>query len=251
MARAFVLWLIWQNERTRQRYHIGNLEHLDGEYVFYYENRGKRRTLGEAMDVGYKPHLSFHNTERYYTSDVLFGPFARRLPDKRRPDYTAVLSGLGLTSDCTEMDLLRATGGRLATDSYEFVAPIYVHGNHFDFDFYVAGWRYNDGEKVLANLNAGMNVYFKMEPLNMQDSEAVIVLSDKQGHKIGYIPSFYSGFMSEVIRRNETYKAEVVSVHPIAEPQQKVKISVEGHLQDIESIFFEEIPPLKVYNPVN
>jgi len=40
---------------------------------------------------------------------------------------------LGLTPDCTEMDLLRATGGRLATDSYEFVAPIYVHGDHFDF----------------------------------------------------------------------------------------------------------------------
>lgn len=33
------------------------------------------------------------------------------------------------------MDLLRATGGRFATDPYEFVTPINVIENHFYFDF--------------------------------------------------------------------------------------------------------------------
>jgi hypothetical protein len=245
MARTYVLWLIWQNEKTRQRYHIGNLEHHDGEYIFYYEKSEKRRTLFEAMDAGYKPHLSFRDIESTYTSDVLMGPFARRLPDKRRPDYLVILRGLGLTPDCTEMDLLRATGGKLATDSYEFVAPIYVHGDHYDFDFYVAGWRYHDGEKALANLTPNMKVSFLMEPTNIEDPEAVIVLSDELGHKLGYIPSFYSGFMCGVIQRGENYQAKIESIYPFAEPQQKVKISVEGKLQDIRSMLLDQFPPLK------
>lgn len=39
--RPFVLWLIWQNVETRQRYHVGNLSSLNGEYTFSYELSGK------------------------------------------------------------------------------------------------------------------------------------------------------------------------------------------------------------------
>lgn len=41
MTRPFVLWFIWQNERMCQRYHIGNLVHHEGKYVFYYEKAEK------------------------------------------------------------------------------------------------------------------------------------------------------------------------------------------------------------------
>ncbi len=120
-----VLWLIWQNEETEQCYYVGNLIlHQDGTYTFSYELSGKRQTLTEAMQNGYKPHLSFRDIEKTYVSDRLFGPFARRLPDKRRPDFKGILKANHLTSDYTDMDLLRVTGGRLATDSYEFAVPI-------------------------------------------------------------------------------------------------------------------------------
>lgn len=122
--RPFELWLIWQNVETRQRYHVGRLLHKDGIYTFSYETKGYRRELAEAMDNGYRPHLAFPDTNRTYTSNSIFGPFARRLLDSRRPDYSSALLELGLLAACTEMDLLRATGGILATDSYEFVSPI-------------------------------------------------------------------------------------------------------------------------------
>ena len=119
-----VLWLIWHNEETEQCYHVGNLIlHQDGTYTFTYELSGKPQALTAAMQNGYKPHLAFRDLEKTYVSDRLFGPFARRLPDKRRPDFSDVLKAYNLTSDYTEMDLLRATGGRLATDPYEFVVP--------------------------------------------------------------------------------------------------------------------------------
>lgn len=229
--KPYVLWLIWQNQKTRQRYHVGNLFHEDGKYTFSYERSGKRRTLCKAMENGYKPHLSFRNIEKTYVSDRLFGPFARRLPDKRRPDFNEILKDYGLPLDYTEMDLLRATGGRLATDSYEFVAPISVLDDYFQFDFFIAGWRYYDGDTIENQLKVGSKVNFMLEPSNKEDNKAVIVLSDRNGYKLGYIPAFYSGFMFDVIKNNDIYEAKIEKVNPYAKPQLKVNISIVGRLK--------------------
>lgn len=230
VKKSFVLWLIWQNQETRQRYHVGSLSHQDGKYIFSYELSGKRRTLLEAMENGYKPHLSFPNIHKVYTSNQLFGPFARRLPDKRRPDFHEILVDLGLPLDYTEMDLLRATGGRLATDPYEFVAPITLIEDQFCFDFFIAGWRYYDGEKVANELEEGAKVNFELEPSNEKDPKAVIVLTDNYGYKLGYIPAFYSGFMFDVIKNNGQYEAKIEKINPSAKPQLKVNVSVKGQL---------------------
>lgn len=245
--KPYVLWLIWQNQETRQRYHVGNLFHEDGKYTFSYELSGKRRTLTEAMKNGYKPHLSFRDVEKTYVSDRLFGPFARRLPDRRRPDFNEILKDYGLPLDYTEMDLLRATGGRLATDPYEFVAPISVFEDRFYFDFFIAGWRYYDGDKIVNQLKEGTNVNFELEPSNQEDTKAVIVLSDKQGHKLGYIPAFYSGFMFDVIRNNEMYEAKIEKINPYAKPQLKVNISIVGRLtKGYSTTNCEDVEPVQM-----
>ncbi|MBB5326032.1 hypothetical protein HNQ34_003150 [Anoxybacillus tepidamans] len=230
MIRPFVLWLIWQNERTRQRYHVGNLVHHEGKYMFYYEKHAQRRGVIEALKNGYRLHLAFPDIDKIYVSDRLFGPFERRLPDCRRPDFQEILKAHGLSNDYTDMDLLRATGGRLATDPYEFVAPIYVYGNEFDFDFYIAGWRYYEGERVIDQLQVGDDVKFQREPKNEQDPKAVVVLT-KQGEKLGYIPAFYSEFMFRLIEEGGgVYKANIQFIHPKANPQLKVNICVCGTL---------------------
>lgn len=229
MFRPFVLWLIWQNERTRQRYHIGNLVHNEDKYVFYYNKIRRRRGLLEAIENGYQPHLAFRDIDKTYISDKLFGPFARRLPDHRRPDFQEILRTHGLSNDYTEMDLLRVTGGRLATDSYEFVAPIYVYGNYFDFNFYIAGWKYYEGEQIVGQLKIGEKVQFQLEPDNVHDSKAVIVLTS-EGRKLGYIPAFYSEFMFQLIKKRGDYEAKIHSIQLEALPQLKVNVSVCGIL---------------------
>lgn len=244
--KPYVLWLIWQNQETRQRYHVGNLFHKDGKYTFSYELSGKRRTLFEAMENGYKPHLSFRNVEKTYVSDRLFGPFARRLPDKRRPDFKDILKDYGLPLDYTEMDLLRATGGRLATDPYEFVAPVSVWDDYFHFDFFIAGWRYYEGDTVENQLQVGSKVFFEFEPSNKEDNRAVIVLSDSKGHKLGYIPAFYSRFMFDVIRNNDIYEAKIEKINPYAKPQLKVNISIVGKLtNDYSAANNEDVAPVQ------
>jgi hypothetical protein len=246
--KPYVLWLIWQNQETRQRYHVGNLfHHLDGKYTYSYEFNGKRRTLTEAISNGYKPHLSFRVLDKTYVSDRLFGPFARRLPDKRRRDFKDILNDCGLTLDYTDMDLLRATGGRLATDSYEFAAPISLFEGHFYFDFFISGWRYYDGDRIQNQLTVGRNVSFTLEPSNEEDNKAVIVLLDNQGHKLGYIPSFYSGFMYDVIRNNEKYEAKIEKINPYAKPQLKVNISIVGRLaKDYSATSSGDVEPVQM-----
>lgn len=233
--RPFELWLIWQNAETRQRYHLGKLFHEDGIYTFTYATDGYRRKLAEAMDNGYRPHLAFPDTNKVYTSNKLFGPFSRRLPDERRPDYEAILQELGLPSDSTEMDVLRATGGILATDSYEFVSPIFIEGNHFDLDFFVAGWRHYGGEHVINQLQRGDVVNLELEPENPKDEMAVLVMSVNE-EKLGYIPAFYSGWMFEMIERRINYRARIESIHPQAVPHRKVNISIKGELNRLMDI---------------
>ncbi|MGV3488545.1 MAG: HIRAN domain-containing protein [Tuberibacillus sp.] len=240
VKRPFVLWLIWQNIETRQRYHIGNLSSLNGEYTFSYERSGKRRTLFEAMNNGYKPHLAFRDVNKVYKSDRLFDAFARRLPDKRRPDFQELLQSFGLSKDYTDMDLLRATGGRLATDPYEFVSPIYKYNDHFDFDFYIAGWRYYEGEKAIQKLKVNDDVRFELDPGNPKDSKAVAIITRNSNLKLGFVPAFYSGFMYDVIKDNGKYSAKIDQVNSFAKPQLKVKIIVSGRSQineDQESEF--------------
>lgn len=227
--RPFELWLVWQNVETRQRYHVGSLLHEDGIYTFSYETKGYRRKLAEAMDNGYRPHLAFPDINKMYTSSTLFGPFARRIPDTRRPDYQSVLSDLGLSSECTKLDVLRATGGILATDSYEFVSPILVENNYFDLDFFVAGWRYYDGNQVIDQLRVGDSVEFSLDPGNEHDHKAVAVMS-VNGKKLGFIPAFYSGWMFGVIEKGCSYQAKVESIHPQAVPHRKVNISIAGEV---------------------
>ncbi|MGE6590696.1 HIRAN domain-containing protein [Bacillus mycoides] len=224
-----VLWLIWQNIETRQRYHIGNLYHDQTGYYFEYEKSKKHRGLQEALEQGYCLHLAFPDLKKTYYSSFLFSAFSRRLPSTGRPDFNELLKHYGLSNDYTEMDLLRVTNGRLGTDSYEMVAPIFIDDNRFGFDFFVAGWRHYEGEALLETLSSATLVCLKREPENKQDSFAVRV-DTESGNSLGYVPAFYSEFVAEVLDKGCTYKLQIDKIDAGAIPQLRMNILVEGYL---------------------
>lgn len=232
MNKPYLLWLIWQNVKTRQRYHVGNLIHMDGLYVFQYENTKKHRGLREALRNGYHPHLAFPDFKKVYVSEKLFGPFLRRLPNKSRPDFWDLLQKFGLSKDYTNMDLLRATGGRLATDSYEFVHPVYIDGEHFDFDFHIAGWRYYEGEKHLHNIAVDTKLLLELESNNRQDPHAVKVITI-DGYHLGYVPAFFSEFLTKVLNEKCFLEVKIDRIDKNAIPQLKVNVTVSGKLKSL------------------
>lgn len=118
------LCLLWQNALTGQWYHIGNLVLKDtGVYVFTYNVTDESKGILAALKNGYHLHPTFSQVGKEYKSVFLFSAFARRLPDRKRKDYAPILKELGITEASSDFDLLVATGGRLNSDSYEFVNP--------------------------------------------------------------------------------------------------------------------------------
>jgi len=118
------LCLLWQNALIGQWYHIGDLILKDsGVYAFKYKSSDEPKGLSEALKNGYQLHPTFPEIDKEYESSFLFSAFARRLPERKRKDYVPILAELGITQQSTEFELLAATGGRLNSDTYEFVSP--------------------------------------------------------------------------------------------------------------------------------
>lgn len=241
MEKPYLLWLVWQNTETRNRYHVGNLIFIDGYYIFQYENQKEHRGLTEALQNGYSPHLAFPDTDKVYRSEKLFGPFSRRLPNPGRPDYKRLLRKYGVLGDQIAMDILRATGGKLATDTYEFVKPIQMEETGFAFDFHIAGWRYYEGEDRLEYLRKNSRLLLEKEPTNLHDPYAVMVKTLDHS-LLGYIPAFYSEFMSSVINDDLDYKIEIEKIDDDAIPQFKVMAKVSGEFKQNNAPFTELMP---------
>lgn len=223
------LCLLWQNQQTRQWYHIANLTlKVDGMYSFSYELEKKKRGLKEALQNGYHLHPSFPDAIKRYQSDKLFSTFSRRLPNKSRPDYLELLRANNLKDDSDEFEILSLTGGRLISDNYEFVKPVYFDGKKFSFDFYVRGWRYyNDEEYKIDELS---KISLETEEENEQDPDAIMVRYEDK--VIGYVPAFYSEFMKAVMDSESNYTIMDIQYNTHTSSHRKLNISINGEVED-------------------
>lgn len=221
-SRVYELWLIWQNPRSRQRYHVGTLAHRENEYSFTYALHGPR-TLSDALADGYRLHLAFPDAHKTYCSRKLFAAFSRRLPDVNRSDFSRILNRIGLSTAHTPMDLLRATGGRLATDTYEFVAPLTLHNGRLEIDFTVAGWRYYEGETVREKLRLNTPLQVKLESTNPFDDNAVLVLYESSA-KLGYVPAYYSWAVAELLKAHNGVHVSVYHFDLESDPNNPLQV---------------------------
>lgn len=221
------LCLLWQNQKSRNWYHIGNLLYSNDKYYFEYQVESTKRNVHEALKNGYTIYPTFPNLYEKYESSILFSTFARRLPILNRRDYQVVLKNLGITSETNEFEIMSITGGASHSDNYEFLKPIELDGQNFKLDFYLRGWRhYNEaGDVLLAN----DELTLEPELDNAYDSDAVAVYKNKT-KRIGYVPAFYSQFISQMIksyendvRYNLDYKYD-----PDAPSHFKVEMTIKG-----------------------
>lgn len=235
MTKNKKLCLLWQNKTTRQWYHVGNLLYNEENhyYQFSYELEKKRRGLKEALENGYQPHIAFQDLDKTYVSNKLFLPFARRVPNINRPDYDAFLKKNGLTRNSTTMEILKATGGRLATDNYEFVNPIIFDDKNivYKVEFFARGWRYYEGQKLMEQRSWDLkpvDLTFKIDKENPQDDCAVAIFIDNV--KVGYVPAFYSAFFKDMIEKEQLFVVSDLSLDKNNIPQLRLLLKIQGHM---------------------
>ncbi|WP_047153291.1 HIRAN domain-containing protein [Aneurinibacillus tyrosinisolvens] len=225
--RNYKLWLIWKDIVTRERFVVGILEWKQDAYFFrYLDNEGKNN-LNEAIKQGFMLLPAFPERDKEYVSEKLFQTFLNRLPNRKRKDVQRFFIEQNLPVDCSDFDFLKETGGRLPTDTLEFVEPlVFQTEEEFEIDFYVAGTRYYSIDEAEMELTPGSKLLFRLEPENEFDPHAIEIftLSNK---KLGYVPVFYSRYL-DLLVKNKQYTATVLMFNSEADYNEKLKVSVKG-----------------------
>jgi hypothetical protein len=203
------IYLVWKDYKTRKRYIIGELS-KNGKYEFKY----RTSDVEVAIKNGFEPLVAFPNLQEIYENYDVFPAFSSRLPDKRRKDVKEILAKYKLEA-YDAFELLKKSGGKLPTDSLEFIDPIFLDEAHIVREFYIAGVRhYEYCDKISKDINIDLqiNEELKLEKAcdNNHDEFAVKVMN--KGNKcVGYIPIFFSEAISKAINSNREIKCIVVT----------------------------------------
>lgn len=232
------LWLIWKDPVSRQRFVVGKLW-FDSKYYFrYVESDDETSITNYGMDLALK--YGFRKVEPFqdfkvFSNDTLFHVFDRRLPDRTRADFYSLVKEYKLAPDCTPLELLEATGGRLVTDTLEFVTPFTCdESGEFEIDFYVAGWRYYDGETVIKDLTKGTVLRLVLDPDNEFDPFAIKVLGPEDA-MLGYVPVYYSSYLDEAVAEGN-YHAQVERIGALDNPDLRVSVRVAGVVSPLANV---------------
>ena len=214
------LYVIWKDPQSRRNYTVGKITQ-NGKYYFEYCFDYK-----EAMKVGWELMKAFP-TEKVYENETLFAAFAGRLPDPKRKGIESILKKYGL-EEYNAFELLRKSSGRLPIDTYEFIDPIFPEDEIIEREFFLMGTRYYLGCKGKnctnrLNLSEGEEVYFTCEPENVEDSNAVVV-KNKKGDKIGYIPRYFSESITDKIKKGMTYSCIIIDLNIDAHCEDCIKV---------------------------
>lgn len=240
MSKVKTLLVVWQDEVSRTYYNIGTLSHYNDSYEFTYTSidSGPHK-LGDAMKRGYMIHPAFPDVYKTYYSKKLFPAFDRRIPSSDRADFEDILADLDLEEDASKMEILQATRGRLASDSYSFEQPLRrEQDGKLHSSFFIHGMRHQklpDEWPSWVTKNSLLKLI--REPMNPHDSNAVGIytMNDKI---LGYIPNFYSQAIASLIKHGASPTVRIIHLNEKSHPHWWVKISFESEIpleQGIES----------------
>lgn len=211
------LLVVWKDPITRNRIVIGRLWKQDGLFHFEYirECENERGSIEKAIKMGYKPIKIFEDIDEKYTSDELFAPFLNRLNGKDRKGEP--------------FEVLKRTGGRLSTDTLEFMKPIDEEKKNRTVTFNIAGWRHYDGQKALENLEEGQKLHLEIEEDNIYDMHAIEVWTTDRNYKLGYVPAVYSRYVDKLVEDGE-YDAVIEEINPEAGPYEIIEVKFSGKM---------------------
>ncbi len=197
------LWLVWRDWNNKDKYLIGELTYDNNIYKFKYLDSVK-----DAIEVGFDYYPSFDDLDKVYESKELFLNIKVRLPNPKRPDYLEILNNFDLKCNSTEMEILEKTGGRLLTDSFEFV-PSFNKNGVVEFEVI------NTNSFIDANLENLLKINRDLE-FEIEDKDKyslkVKYLKKKKKYQIGYVPRFYSKEIINLLNKNTPYSLKIARI---------------------------------------
>jgi hypothetical protein len=141
--------------------------------------------LEKAQQEGFEGYPAFPFERVEHSSNVL-DSFLRRLPPRKREDFSVYLQNhrLPLSMRLSDMTLLAYTNAKLPGDGFELYGDFTTARPPFELVIEIAGFRYQDGISR-DDIYVGDSVTLKAEPENSYDAHAIAI--HHNGKKIGYI----------------------------------------------------------------
>lgn len=180
------LLLAWQRplagRERRSRHIVGEIELTGNSAVFrYLENLPDYQ---QAQREGFLGFPAFAIGDKVYTSGVL-DAFMRRLPPRKREDFSEYLAQFRLPTPFTgsDMALLGYTGAKLPGDGFEIIPDLADADPPLELVMEVAGFRHQ--KVAVSSLSVGEPITLVAEPDNTAHPGAIAVLH--RAGRIGYI----------------------------------------------------------------
>ncbi len=112
-----IIWMMWRNSEG-QYFKVGELSRRQEKYYFKYDVLG----VEKAEEYGFSLFQNLPRIDVEYFREELFTSFSKRLPGYGKKDISSVLKQYEL-EEYDAFELLKKCGGKISTDSFEFVIP--------------------------------------------------------------------------------------------------------------------------------
>lgn len=221
-SKKETLWLIWKDTVTKEKFKIGELSKENDKYVFEYDT-GEVKL---AMNHNFKPLLFFPSlNKRYERKGSLFPDIASRLPDRRRVDIKKILEKYNL-KEYDEFELIKRSGAKLPTDTFEFVEPILFREDNelisrtFDIS-------------IIKNLleNKKPPEIIKKDKLKLiavveNNKLPVVKILNSKGEYLGKVPRYYSTSIFKALKEGMDIECEVLGSYRESQREEVVKVKL-------------------------
>ena len=242
------LFLAWQDRsHTRQWFPVGRLDVRadEPEYRFRYIG-GAAKAQDE---VGFPLLLDFPDIEGDYQSSDIFPLFQNRIMSHKRGDFHDYLQNLDLRPEnAGPIEILTASGGRRATDSYE-VFPKIVKGDDGSFTcrFFLHGARHTNefARNRLDSLEKGDELRVALE-LNNPATTLAVQVQTTDYYMIGWAPRYLlNDLVMAMAEYPDKYKAHVVRINPKPAPSaHRLLIEMSGRWEKHEPMSGDDYTPM-------
>ncbi|MBW9159542.1 hypothetical protein G9F71_001440 [Clostridium sp. FP2] len=112
-----MMWMIWKNSEG-ESFKVGELSRRGEKYYFKYDISG----VEKAEEYGFSPLPNLPRIDVEYFREELFSSFLNRIPGNDKRDASSILKQYNL-KQYDAFELLKKSGGKISTDSFEFVPP--------------------------------------------------------------------------------------------------------------------------------
>lgn len=190
-----LIYLAWQDQKTRRWHVVGQLLRNKDEYEFRY-------TKGVENIPSFSALLNMPEHDKVYRSSELFSLFKNRLMPKSRPEYSDYMRWMGMKdSSMSELEALAISGGEKVTDFFRIIpVPEKNELGNYAFRFFVNGLNYmpEDAKERVNHLTANELLYLAHDFQNKEDPMAFLLRTEAPPCLIGYLPAYFTKVIHKI-----------------------------------------------------